>query len=202
MKAYEEGSHQRQLRLKGSTHDNLDKALFKWFVKVRDQGIPVGGPLLKEKAKKYAEELGIQDFKASNGWFDRWKTRHGVTFKTVSGEAKSCTADMTASWEETTLPTLLTNYELRDIYNADEFGLFYKALPSKSLHLKEEKCIGGKHSKERITGLAAANAEGEKLPMFVIGKSAKPRCFEGVLNLPCRYRAQKNSWMDSNLFEE
>ena len=46
MKAYEEGSHQRQLRLNGSTHNNLDKALFKWFVKARDHGIPVGGPLL------------------------------------------------------------------------------------------------------------------------------------------------------------
>ena len=114
MKAYEEGSHQRQLRLNGSTHNNLDKALFKWFVKARDHGIPVGGPLLKEKAKKFTQELRIQYFKVSNDWFDRWKTKHGITFKTVSGEAKSCTADMTASWEETTLLTLLANYELGD----------------------------------------------------------------------------------------
>ena len=38
--------------------------------------------------------------------------------------------------------------------------------------------------------------------MFVIGKSVKPRCFTGVINLPCRYRAQKKSWMGSSLFEE
>ena len=38
--------------------------------------------------------------------------------------------------------------------------------------------------------------------MFVIGKSKKPRCFNGVRNLPCRYRAQNKSWMDSKLFEE
>jgi len=48
--------------------------------------------------------------------------------------------------------------------------------------------------------MAAANAVGEKLPMFVIGKSAKPWCFSGVQNIPCRYRAQKNSWMNSILF--
>ena len=143
--------------------------------------MPISGGILKEKASKYARELGIETFKASNGWFDRWKGRHGIVFKTVSGEAKSCTADMTASWEETTLPTILTNYQLRDIFNADEFGLFYKALPDKSLHLKSEKCIGGEHNKVRLTGMAAANAEGEKLPMFVIGKSVKPRCFTGVL---------------------
>ena len=92
---------------------------------------------------------------------------------------------MTASWEESTLPTILSNYELRDIYNADEFGLFYKALPEKSLQLKSEKCVGGKHSKVRLTGLAAGNAVGEKLPMFFIGKSKKPLCFKGVRNLPC-----------------
>ena len=46
--------------------------------------------------------------------------------------------------------------------------------------IKSESCIGGKHSKVRLTGMAAANAVGEKLPMFVIGKSKKPRCFNEV----------------------
>ena len=38
--------------------------------------------------------------------------------------------------------------------------------------------------------------------MFVIGKANKPRCFKGVRNLPCRYRAQRKSWMTAELFEE
>ena len=54
----------------------------------------------------------------------------------------------------------------------------------------------------RLTGLAAGNATGEKLPLFVIGKSVKPRCFSGVRSLPCRYRSQKKSWMDGDLFTE
>ena len=80
---------------------------------------------------------------------------------------------MTVPWKETTLPTILSRYNPRDIYNADEFGLFYKAFPAKSMHLKGKKCSGGKNSKIRPTGLAAANMSGEKLPMFVIGKSKK-----------------------------
>ena len=108
---------------------------------------------------------------------------------------------MIASWFETTLPTLLTNYKLQDIYNADEFGLFFQCLPNKTYHFKAEKCSGGKNSKVRITGHVAANAVGEKLPIFVIGKSKKPRCFKNVTSLPCRYRAQKKSWMDRSLFE-
>ena len=109
---------------------------------------------------------------------------------------------MTAPWAETTLPTMLSKYELNQIYSADEFRLFYRAQPEKSLHLKDERCVGGKHSKLRLTGLAAANAVGEKLPMFVIGKSKSPRCFKNIKHLPCRYRSQNKSWMDSILFEE
>ena len=75
---------------------------------------------------------------------------------------------MTVPWMETTLPTILSHYDSRDVYNADEFGLFYRAFPTKSLHLKGEKCSGGKNSKILLTGLVAANMCGEKIPMFVI----------------------------------
>ena len=120
----------------------------------------------------------------------------------MSGESKAVTSEMVAGWNETTLPTLLSNYDLENIYNADEFDLFYQCLPDKSYQFKTEKCSGGKHSKIRITGLAAANAVGNKLPMFVIGKAKNPRCFKNIKKLPCRYRSQRKSWMDSVLFEE
>ena len=109
---------------------------------------------------------------------------------------------MIASWYETSSSTLLSQYKLEDIYNADEFGIFYQCLPNKTFHLKYDKCSGGKHSKIRITDLAAANVVGEKLPMFVIGKSQNPRCFKNLRSLPDRYWSQRKSWMDSALFEE
>ena len=109
---------------------------------------------------------------------------------------------MTAHWEETTLPTLLARHQLKDIFNADGFGLFYEALPSKSLYFRGKRCSGGKHKKARFTGMAASNVLDEKIPMFVIGKSANPRCFKHVRNLPCRYRFHKKAWMDGTLFEE
>ena len=58
----------------------------------------------------------------------------------------------------------------------------------------------GKSSKVRLTGLAALNALGEKLPMYVIGKSANPRCFKHIRSLPCKYTNQAKSWMDSDIF--
>ena len=75
-------------------------------------------------------------------------------------------------------------------------------MPDKSIHFKSESCIGGKHSKVRLTGIAAAIAVGEKLPMFVIGKSKKQRCFNRIGSLSCRYRHQKKSWMSGELFQE
>ena len=124
--------------------------------------------------------------------------RNNVSFKTASGERKTVTPEMTASWNETTLPTLLSNYCLRNIYNADEFGLFYQCLPNKSYQLKSEKCSGGKRSKIRITGLAATNAVGDKLPMFAIGKAKNPRCFTNIKKPPLvDTEPKKRSWMDS-----
>ena len=43
--------------------------------------------------------------------------------------------------------------------------------------MKTEKCSGGKHSKIRITGLAAANAVDNKLPMLLLIKQK----IQGVL---------------------
>ena len=146
--------------------------------------------------------MKVENFKASDGWLDHWKKRFNVSFKTVSGESNACTDEMVAPWRQTTLPTILSKYDLNQIYNVDEFGLFYRAQTDKSLNLKSENCVGGKHNKLRLTGLTAAITVGEKLPLFVIGKSQKPRCFKHIKHLTCRYRSQKKSWMDRILFEE
>ena len=112
---------------------------------MRTNNLPVNGTVVKEKAISYAKELQIEGFKASNGWFERWKSRFNVSFKTIAGEEKSVTPEMTSSWWETYLPTNLSRCDLKDIYNADEFGLFYQALPTKTMELKGEQCTGGKN---------------------------------------------------------
>ena len=89
---------------------------------------------------------------------------------------------------------------MRDTYKADEFGLFYQELSTKSFYLKGERCAGGKFSKVCLTGQAARNGVGEKLPMLVIGKAGKLRCFKGFKSLPCQDKSQKKSWMDSEVF--
>ena len=89
------------------------------------------------------------------------------TFEGVSGKSEKVTKEIEiAPWEETALSTILARYQLKDIFNADEFGLFYELLTSKSLHFRSKHCSGGKHTKVRLTGMTASNAHGEKIPMF------------------------------------
>ena len=100
----------------------------------------------------------------------------------------------------------MKGYELKDIWNADETGLFWHALPDKSLSVSKGRCKGGKYAKQRITVLLIANALGEKETPVIIGHSQKPRCFKNVQDKkrPCGtyYYANKKAWMDSELMEE
>ena len=108
---------------------------------------------------------------------------------------------MTVTWFETRLPTFLPNYLVADIYNTDEYALLYQALPSKSMHLKKEKCVGGDFSKQRLTGLATSNALAQKLPMFIIGKKISQDASK-IWNIFLGATGAKKNWMNSDLFED
>lgn len=51
---------------------------------VRNQNLPLLGPLIKEKAIAYAEMSGIEDFQASSGWLGKFKKHHGITEKSIA----------------------------------------------------------------------------------------------------------------------
>ena len=42
--AFESENNCSMHKLKSSNYDNLDQAVYKWFVKFRDEGLPVNGP--------------------------------------------------------------------------------------------------------------------------------------------------------------
>lgn len=92
---------------------------------------------------------------------------------------------------------------LDNIYNADETGLYYKELPTKTFALSDERQVfGRKPVKQRVTVLVCANATGtHKIPLLVIGTAKNPRCFKNNRqNLPVHYEAQKKGWMNSSIF--
>ncbi len=89
---------------------------------------------------------------------------------------------------------------LHQVLNADETGLYWRLLPTKTLADGTEKTAKNmKPSKDRVTLMGTANASGDfRLPLVFIHKSAKPRSFSGVnmSALPVHYYAQKKAWMN------
>ena len=183
---------------------DVDAALFQWFTAARAQSVPISGEVLKAKAEELALQLdSTEPWNCSDGWLSRWKNRHNITYKTVSGENAAVDQEICDDWKKTILEPLLDRYNPNDIFNADETGLFWRLLPDKTHAVRGETCSGGKKSKERITLLVCANMSGtEKLPLLTIGKAKAPRCFKGVQHLPTCYEANNSAWMTSEFFEK
>ena len=158
---------------------------------------------LQEKASMLATAMGHDDFAASNGWLTCWQKRYNVKWSLLSGEAAEVPEDVVTDWSHR-LPSITEGYELKDIYNADETVLYYRALPSRSMVLKDDPRKGIKTSKDRLTVLLTCSATGEKMKPLVIGHSLNPRCFRGVDKalLPVIYRSNRKAWMTSELFRE
>ena len=139
--------------------------------------------------------------KFSNGWLFSFKKRNG--FKRFKSHGESASTNVNIIAQE--LPILreeLSHYHLNDIWNADEFGLFYSMAPDTAIG--PGPVPGQKKKKDQLTFLACGNADGtEMLPTIVIGKSKKPKCFDGKeasdhgFNY---YYNNKKGWMNQVIF--
>lgn len=183
---------------------DVEQALLSWFKDARARNIPVSGALLQRKAQDLALLLGHkeEDFAASSGWLQRFRSRHEISCHVASGESACVDRESCEKWLERVQP-VLAKYEERDVYNVDETGVFFKLLPERSLSLNGEKCHGGKRSKDRVTALVATNMDGsDKRKLTVIGKSQRPRCFKDMHRMPVEYRANTKAWLTTQLFEQ
>ena len=184
-------------------NEDVNKLTYEWFNDAVSRRINVTGPLLQTKALKFAEDLGNESFKASNGWLESFISRNNIVFGTMIGERgdvnKTCVDDWKAK-----LPSLCAEYAPKDIFNMDETGLFFRDTTRKTYYTKGDDCAGGKRSKERITIALCASMDGEKVRPLVIGKSRAPRCFNKLKpgSLPVSYKYNKKAWMTSAIFQE
>ena len=102
----------------------LESALSMWLNDVRTKKLPVNSDMIIEKAKKFGGELGVVGFSYSNGRLERFKKSHGILLHKVHGESNEVNlADVEKSREE--LRCIISEYELSDVHNMNETGLFY-----------------------------------------------------------------------------
>jgi predicted DNA-binding protein YlxM (UPF0122 family) len=184
-------------------NEEINELTYEWFKSAIARRINVTGGLLKEKALKFAKDLNVDSFKASNGWLDSFTKRNNIVFSTMSGERGDVSDKTVEDWKSK-LASLCEGFDSKDIFNMDESGLFFKDTTRKTFHQKGLDCAGGKRSKERITIALCASMTGEKLQPLIIGKCRKPRCFKNIdpKNLPVSYRFNKKAWMTSAIYED
>ena len=202
MTEYEGNANPAAKRQRKTQNADINDLTWKWFKDCSARRVPISGPLIKEQAKRFAEDLGVESFKASNGWLDSFLKRHNIVFKTMSGERGDVDNSVVEDWKQK-LPELCKDYDPKDIFNMDETGIFFCAGKRTTFTVKESECAGGKNSKERITVALCASMTGEKLKPLIIGKSRQPRCFRGIdpATLPVDYKFNKKAWMNTLIFE-
>ena len=106
MTAYEDNDKEKRKRLcLGPQLDDIESATWEWFKRARAMGLTISGPMIQDQALCIAERLNHADFKASNGWLDRFRKRHNITFGAVCGESGSVDNATVTSWKEK-LPTI------------------------------------------------------------------------------------------------
>ncbi len=135
-------------RQMSSKFGEINDLLYDWYRMATSRNLYPDGSLLKEKALQIATQLDRPDdsFTASNGWFESWKKKHNIKQVTISGESGNVSGETILSWKER-IPEIVGGYAPSDIWNLDETGCFWRALPEKGFGKKTQQCQGGKKSK-------------------------------------------------------
>eukprot|EP00300_Choanocystis_sp_HF-7_P003298 c12520_g1_i1.p1 GENE.c12520_g1_i1~~c12520_g1_i1.p1 ORF type:complete len:547 (+),score=89.49 c12520_g1_i1:163-1641(+) len=164
--------------------------------------VGVSMSMIMQKANDLASELGVTNFKANTGWFDRFRKRFNLKSITLHGEGGDVDMNsINAKMQE--LRQSLAIFDADHVFNMDETGLNFRSLPNTTyLHQSNARATRGSSdmaAKERITLVVAANATGScKIPISIIGTAQQPRCFRlGACPLP--YFQQASAWMDQTV---
>ena len=73
-------------RFKSSTFPVIDQELYQWFLRMRPINVELSCDLLIHQAKLIAASKNVDNFKASKGYFEGFKSRYNIAFKKLHGE--------------------------------------------------------------------------------------------------------------------
>lgn len=198
--------YSKRCRISKSTHaDAINEKMYLYFTQALIKKLPVNGPILQNKALEIARELGVEEFKASNGWLDSWKKRFNIKKFRIAQETTKEDVDMSLADDyKFRLSSITSSYPLENIFNCDETGLFFRALPDRNLEQSQHMVKDGELSKQRLTILLCCSSTGEKLKPLVIGRTDLSQvCKDLHTNqLPVHWRCNQKVWMETQYFIE
>ena len=116
-------------RAKQTEHPAVTEMLELWVAKAMQEGVHLSGEVIRQKWTHFANLEGIPDderLELSEGWLTSFKKRCGLKQFKAHGEAGSADPAKVASERERVRKLIQeSGYELKNIFNMDETGLFY-----------------------------------------------------------------------------
>ncbi|XP_043263000.1 tigger transposable element-derived protein 1-like [Colletes gigas] len=200
--------------------DDVERLLLIWINEKQLQGDTINESIICEKAKVIFADLVKKtpgsstageevQFKASRGWFEKFKRRTGIHSVVRHGEAAS--SDTKAAENFIADFKKLEDsegYLPQQVFNCDETGLFWKKMPKRTYITAEENALPGhKPIKDRLTLLFCANASGDlKIKPLLIYHSETPRAFKKCKvqrsKLNVMWRSNKKAWVTRDIFTD
>ena len=198
--------------------EKTEKALVIWIDDLTKKRIPLNGPIIKNKALHFYEQLkqlepstssahSNTSFSASKRWLTGFLKRNAFHNVKITGETASADEKAAKHYPEQLAKIIQEGgYCADQVFNADETGLFWKRMPTRTYIAKaEKKASGFKAAKDRVTFLLCSNASGDRmLKPLVINRSLRPRALKGkdLKKLPVHWMANKKAWVTSAVFTE
>ena len=154
-------------------------------------------------------KMGKNIFAASAGWAMNLIRRNGLKIRRLHGEAAD--AKVIAYECKNAIRILqqeLRKYDLSNMYNMDETGLFFICLPKQSFVLpcentKTTRGFKNNSTKDRITLFVCANVTWDRCPLTVIGTSATTACFRvRKVRKHISYLQHDRAWSDSRTMSQ
>ncbi len=124
------GQAHKAKRIRQVEHPEVDTMLELWVAQALSNGVAVlTGEIIRQKWTRFADMAGIPDderLALSEGWLTSFKRRCGLKEFKRHGEAGSAKpTDVEAERQRIRNIISEGKYELKDIFNMDETGLFY-----------------------------------------------------------------------------
>ncbi|XP_023210893.1 tigger transposable element-derived protein 1-like, partial [Centruroides sculpturatus] len=150
---------------------------------------------LKEDAGEVAKD---EEFKASNGWFNRFKSR--CNWHSIAGSGEAASADKeAASYYPEKFKAMIDEggCTSQTIFNIDETGLFWKKMPKRTFIAHEERTFSGFKAAKDRAGYC-------KLKPLLVYRSENPRALKNKskAGLPVIWKSNRKAWVTAFLFED
>lgn len=161
---------------KKGKHQKIEQALFEWVCTQQARQVSLNGPMICEKALRIQtmvnEEQSMDQktsIKFSEGWLDNSKRRWRLRVFKLHGEAGDVDQDVVES-ELPRVKELMKSFSLRDIFDADECGLFRQMASDSTI--VQKRIPGRKKARARLTLLACANANSSEMIELMVIETA------------------------------